>query len=271
MRVAVVGHVEWVEFVRVERVPMAGEIVHAERGWEEPAGGGGVSVVHLLDLAGRATLFTALGDDDLGHRAAAELERLGVRVHAAHRTDEPQRRAVTFLDDAGERTITTIGHRLTPRGDDPLPWEELDQADAVYLTAGDAAAMHAARRARVLVATSRVLADLVAADVRLDALVGSEHDEAERFELGTMQPAPGLEVLTSGRDGGRYLTADGTTGSWDAAPIPGPVEDAYGAGDSFAAGLTHALGAGMGTDQALAFAAARGALALTRRGAHGGR
>ena len=29
MRVAVVGHVEWVEFVRVENVPRAGEIVHA--------------------------------------------------------------------------------------------------------------------------------------------------------------------------------------------------------------------------------------------------
>ena len=29
MRVAVVGHVEWVEFARVERVPDPGEIVHA--------------------------------------------------------------------------------------------------------------------------------------------------------------------------------------------------------------------------------------------------
>ena len=40
MRVAVVGHVEWVEFARVERVPVAGEIVHALDAWEEPGGGG---------------------------------------------------------------------------------------------------------------------------------------------------------------------------------------------------------------------------------------
>ena len=29
MNLAVVGHVEWVEFIRVERVPKPGEIVHA--------------------------------------------------------------------------------------------------------------------------------------------------------------------------------------------------------------------------------------------------
>ena len=45
--------------------------------------------------------------------------------------------------------------------------------------------------------------------------------------------------------------------------------DAYGAGDSFAAGLTYALGRGDGLADALAFAADEGARALTRRGAHG--
>ena len=37
MRLAVVGHVEWVEFARVERVPKPGEIAHA---LEAYAGGG---------------------------------------------------------------------------------------------------------------------------------------------------------------------------------------------------------------------------------------
>ena len=48
---------------------------------------------------------------------------------------------------------------------------------------------------------------------------------------------------------------------------PGPVEDAYGAGDCFAAGLTYALAKGMEIQDALTFASERGALALTRRGA----
>ena len=39
MRVAVVGHVEWIEFARVERVPAPGEIVHAleKHGRSRPA------------------------------------------------------------------------------------------------------------------------------------------------------------------------------------------------------------------------------------------
>ena len=40
VRVAVVGHVEWVEFVRVPSVPRPGEITQALESWEEPAGGG---------------------------------------------------------------------------------------------------------------------------------------------------------------------------------------------------------------------------------------
>ena len=52
MRVAVVGHIEWVQFARVERVPEPGEIVSAVETWEEPAGGGAVAAVQLANLNG---------------------------------------------------------------------------------------------------------------------------------------------------------------------------------------------------------------------------
>ncbi len=162
MRVAVVGHVEWVDFVRVERLPAPGEIVHAVEAWAEPAGGGGVAAVVLAALAGECTLFTALGDDELGRRSAAELSGHGVRVEAAIRP-EPQRRAVTHVDDTGERTITLLSHKLIPRKDDPLPWAELAGYDAIYFTGGDPAALRAARVARSLVATARELPTLVEA------------------------------------------------------------------------------------------------------------
>ena len=77
MRVAVVGHVEWVEFLRVPHVPAAGDIVHATDAWAEPAGGGAVAAVQLAKLAGGATFFTALGDDELGHRAVRGARRRG--------------------------------------------------------------------------------------------------------------------------------------------------------------------------------------------------
>ena len=40
MRVAVVGHVEWVEFLRLDHVPRAGEIVQGVATVSVPAGGG---------------------------------------------------------------------------------------------------------------------------------------------------------------------------------------------------------------------------------------
>ena len=120
MRLAVVGHVEWCEFVRVERLPCAGEVAHAVEWWEEPGGGGAVSAAELARLGRQADLYTAVGDDELGRRTRERLTKLRIRVHAAVRA-EPTRRALVFVDDARERTITALGDKLVPRGDDPLP------------------------------------------------------------------------------------------------------------------------------------------------------
>jgi ribokinase len=267
VRVAVVGHVEWVEFVRVERVPAPGSIVTAREVWAEPAGGGGVAAVRLARLAGDALFLTAVGNDELGRRAVDGLRALGVRVEAAVR-DEPQRRAFTYVDDDGERTITVLSHKLVPHGDDPLPWEELAEYDAVYFTGGDVEALRRARQARALVATPRELKTLQEARVEVDALVGSATDEGEVYEDGDLDPPPLTVVRTEGRKGGSY-ESDGRSGRYEATPLPGPLADTYGAGDSFSAGLTYALGAGRPLEEALAFASAQGAEAMTRRGAHG--
>jgi ribokinase len=265
VRLAVVGHVEWVEFARVPRVPAQGEIVHTLETWAEPAGGGAVAAVQLAKLVGGADFFTALGEDELGLHAFDELSGMGLRTHAAWRA-EPQRRAFTYVDDEGERTITVIGDRLVPHGADPLPWGELAEVDGVYFTGGDADALRAARAARVLVATPRALAVLSEAGVELDALVGSGRDEAERYVVGDIEPPPKLVVRTEGAEGGTSEPG----GRFSAAPLPGPKVDAYGAGDSFAAGLTYALAGGYDREDALAFAARCGAAALTGRGAFAG-
>jgi ribokinase len=269
VRAAVVGHVEWIEFARVARVPVAGEIVHASEVWDEPAGGGAVAAVQLAKLADEALFFTALGDDELGHRARDELTRLGVRVEAVFRP-EPQRRGFVHVDDAGERTITVVGERLGPRRSDPLPWHELREVDALYFTAGDADAVEAARAAGALVSTARGLETLVSAGVELDALVASARDEGERYERGMLEPEPRLVVRTAGAAGGTWERADGESGRYAATPLPGPVRDAYGCGDSFAAGLTYALGRRLDVGDALAVAARCGAACIAGRGPYSG-
>jgi ribokinase len=269
MRAAVVGHVEWIEFARVEHVPTQGEIVHALEGWEEPGGGGAVAAVQLGRLAGECLFLTALGDDELGHRAKRELEALGVRVEAAWRS-EPQRRAFVHLDAGAERTITVMGERLGPHWEDPLPWAELEGVDAVYFTAGDPGAVRAARAAGKLVATVRAIDSLAEARVQLDALVRSAKDEGERYIPGEIDPPPSLVVRTAGGAGGSFVAADGETGGWDAAALPGPPVDAYGSGDCFAAGFTYGLGQGRSTEEALALGARCGAACATGRGPYEG-
>jgi ribokinase len=185
-------------------------------------------------------------------------------VHAAF-VDAPQRRGITYVDEAGERTITTIGAKLHPRGhDDSYPWRELVRCDAVYFCAGDVDALVHARRARVVVATARELPTLQRAALELDAVVASGKDDAERFKPGDLDPEPRLTVTTSGALGGWAQPG----GPFSAAPLPDTSGDAYGAGDSFAAGLTFALGAGLDAPAALAFAAQCGAGALAGRGVH---
>jgi ribokinase len=190
-------------------------------------------------------------------------------MHAAFR-ELPQRRGFTYLDSDGERTITTIHERYGPSGDDPLDWDELARTDAVYFVSGDAAALRRARQARVLVATARSLHTLVDAAVELDVLVHSSKDAGERYAPGQLDPPPKLVVATAGSSGGTWTAAAGRTGSYAAAPLPGPVVDTYGAGDSFAAALTYAMGAGYSVDDALAVASRCAAATVTGRAPFGG-
>ena len=269
MRLAVVGHVEWVDFAVVERVPSPGEIMPVLDAWEEAAGGGAVAAVQLARLTGECLFLTSLGDDERGHRAKAELEAMGVHVEATWRS-EAQRRALVYLDANAERTITVLGERLGPRGDDPLPWSELRGMDGVYLTAGDAGAVQCARAATKLVATVRAQDGLSQAHVELDALVSSADDAGERYSPGDLDPQPILVVRTEGAAGGSLVAADGTRSRWAGAPLPGPPVDAYGAGDSFAAGLTYGLAQGLEPDEALALGAQCGAACMTGRGPYAG-
>jgi ribokinase len=282
-RVGVVGHVEWVQFAVVARVPAAGEIVHARESFSEPAGGGAVAAVQLRKLAGAATFLTAIGSDGAGRRTAERLRAsYGVTLHLAAR-EAPQRRTFTFLDDGGERTITVLGERIVPVRADPLPWDALGDLDAIYLTGGDAAAVRAARAARVLVATPRALEALAGSGVTLDVLVGSADDPGEVYGPGMLDPAPRVVVRTRGGAGGEWTAAGAgddapppwlgggaRSGSWRATPLPGEPVDAYGCGDSFAAGMTYGLAAGMVLEDAIELGARCGAACLCGRGPYAG-
>jgi ribokinase len=253
VRCAVVGHTEWVEFVRVPKLPAAGEIVHAGETWAEPAGGGAVAARQLALLAGRCEFFAALGDDDIGRASSRRLAELGVDLHVQTTAGVPSRRAWTHVDAQGERTITLLSEKLHPHG--PLP---LGGYDVVFFTAGDVAALQSARKADFLAATPRESPTLRAAGVPIDLLVGSLNDPGEQLADGI---EAGLVVQTDGRagclvNGERFPTV----------PPSGPIVDTYGAGDSFAAALCFALARGDALPAAIELASRAGAAVITGEG-----
>lgn len=263
-RLAVVGHVEWVDFIPVSRMPEQGQVVHAEGAFARAAGGGGVVAVVLAELGAEVEFFCALGDDALGRAAAEQLTARGVTVHVAWRADEPTRRALTMLEAGGERTIVTVGDRLETYGSDDLPWDRLGQAEGVYFTAGDVGALEHARASHVVVASPRGRCALEAGPP-IDALVYSQGDHDEAAWAEKLRGKTRLLVKTQGAAGGVW--SGESQGSWKAVAPQGSIHDAYGCGDSFAAGFTFGLGTGGTVAEAAALGAKCGARCLTRAGA----
>jgi len=267
LNLAVVGHVEMVSFVEVAQLPSAGSITAAHAFHQCPAGGGAVTAVQLARLTGQQVkFFTALGRDGIGEQAARELTALGLELHVAWR-EAPTRQAITFIDGEGERTITVIGERLAANGSDVLPWEALTDCDGVFVTAADADAVRQARHAKVLTATPRTrLAVLQEAGVRLDAVIGSALDPAETYREGDLDPPPTLIIRTEGARGGQVNPG----GRFLAPQRQRPIADTYGAGDSFAAGVTAALAAQWPLAAVISLGCHCGAACLDGRGPYGG-
>jgi ribokinase len=267
VRLAVVGHVEWVDFLVGPRLPVPGEILHVRSAHEAPAGGGGMAAYAMRSLTGGCAFYCAVGEDRRGALTVARLRDAGVDARAAVHPGRDQRRTVTYLTDDGERTITVLGPRLVPHGTDALAWDALASFDGVFFTAGDAAAARASRGARVLVATPRARDAILEAGVTVDVLVGSRDDPGEAMDDELVGAArPRFVVQTEGAAGGAWRSLeDGTSGRWDAVALPSAPVDAYGCGDAFAAALTAGLADGRTIAEACALGARVGAALLCER------
>ena len=263
LKLAVIGHQEWVNFLKVDTLPKPGMISRAERTLEEPAGAGAVVAAQLARLTKTIVPFyTALGRDEIGQRSVARLRELGVECHVAWR-DSPSRRGLSLVDQGGDRAITVIGERLTPYPDDPLPWEHLTLCDGVFVSATNSHGLRLARQAKVLTATPRLgLHVFKTAEVELDALIGSRLDPSEQIEKDAWNPTPRVIIATEGarggivQPGGRYQAVK---------PKDQPIES-YGCGDSFAAGVTCGLSAGWPIKESIKLGAQCGADCVTRFG-----
>ncbi len=54
---AVVGHIEWINFLKVDQLPKPGVISHSEKSLDYPAGGGSIIAKILSDLTSNKFIF----------------------------------------------------------------------------------------------------------------------------------------------------------------------------------------------------------------------
>ena len=245
---AVVGHVEWINFLEVDQLPKPGVISHSKNSIEYPAGGGSVIAKTLSELTeNQIHFFTSLGNDFYGEQCFKILSSFGIQLHVAWR-DKPTRRGFSLIDSDGERSITVIGERLAPVHKDNLDWNIFKQMDGIFITAADSEIFKKARIAGALCTTPRVGLKIInESNVSLDGLIGSNQDPGEVFSLSELSLKPKYTIKTEGEDGGIIFPG----GRYQALKNINLKIDSYGCGDSFAAGILYGLSAKWSIDKCL--------------------
>ena len=245
---AVIGHIEWVNFLKVDQLPKPGVISHSRDSIEYPAGGGSVIAKTLSDLTNNQVhFFTTLGNDYYGKKCFNILSNMGIKLHVAWR-DKPTRRGFSLIDLDGERSITVIGERLSPNHKDQLDWKILEKMDGIFITAADSEIFKKARIAETLCTTPRVGLNVInQSNVLLDGLIGSNLDPGEVFSLSELIIKPRFTIKTEGEGGGIVFPG----GRYKALENKKPKIDSYGCGDSFAAAILYGLSSKWSIDKSL--------------------
>ncbi len=299
-KIVIAGSLNMDLVVGASRLPRAGETV-AGLSFATFEGGKGFNQAVAARRAGGEVVFIGkLGRDAFGDRLAAALAAEGINAAGVSRVSDPAIStgvASITVDSSGSNTIVVV-----PGANFEFSPADLEQAAGAFQDAGalllqleiplavceKAAQLARQAGAKVILTPAPVpnqplppgllaaldLLVLNETEVRLMAALSSGNQvlgdeiEAARLLLGQAdrgQPGPGAVVVTLGERGAAWVTLDKaiTTPGFTVHPV-----DTTAAGDSFTGALAFALAENLPVPEALRFANAAGALAVTKPGAY---
>jgi ribokinase len=260
--VCVVGSVNLDLVATVPRLPRPGETLTGAALDHVPGGKGANQAVAAARLGADVRFVGAVGDDEFGREALAELRGVA-DLSGLQAVDAPTGLALILVDEAGENQIVVVpganhalaAERIEVGEPDALvcQLEVTDEAiEAAMRQAPDAFFCLNAAPSRPVSAAILERADLIVANsLELEALGSS--------------PMGALFALTLGADGALLL--EGGEEVARAAPPVVEAVDGTAAGDAFTACLVVSLLEGREREEALRRACAAGAIAASRPGA----
>ena len=280
--VHVVGSVNVDLVVRAATLPRPGETVTGGTFARHGGGKGANQAVAAARLGARVSFAGAVGTDDLGDEALAQLTAEGVDVSATARLDDvPTGVAVIVVDERGENQIAVAsGANAALTGEMVEAALALTGAGVVLLghEVPESAVLAGARAARAAdwtailnPAPARPLPDglegvlLTPNAEEARALTGEDDAEAAARALAQRTNAPVL--VTLGARGALLLDGEA------AQRLPAPaveVVDTTGAGDAVNGALAAELAAGRALPDAVGFALAAAARSTCAAGARAG-
>lgn len=287
--IVVVGSMNMDLVIGCQRFPAPGETLLGGPFATHAGGKGANQAVAAARAGARVSMIAAVGADPYGAQLCDALRAEGVAVdHVVARAGERTGVAVITVDQAGENTIIVApgaNSTLTPADirdrreaiaaadlcvmQLEVPLESIAAAAAVAREAGGLTVLNAAPARRLptelLTTIDMLIVNRVeAAQLALDAADAQRAASPEALIDRLLALGVGEVVLTLGRDGAVY--SDGRS-LYEQPAFPVRAIDSTAAGDAFAGALATARSEGAAPREALRFAAAAGALAVTRAGA----
>jgi len=286
-KIAVVGSLNMDLVVRVPHMPIPGETVIGSDFRTIPGGKGANQAVAATRLGAEVTMIGRVGDDDFGRAQLRNLGELG--VDTTHVIVDPEAAtgiALITLDASGQNSIVLASGanmRLTTE-DINAAQDAILQSDVLVLQLESplevvAYAIDMAHAEGVEVILNPAPAQPLAKEtlVKLDYLIPNESETVllTGIEVADINSAKAAAERLRGEGVGTVILTLGDRGAFlvsatESVHVPGyevEVVDTTAAGDAFVGGFAVALAQGQNLAEAVRYANAAGALAVTRLGA----
>lgn len=286
MSIVVVGSVNADIVIRVDEFAELNETVLTDGGYVLSQGGKGANQAAAAAHAGaQVTMIGRIGDDELGERAAASLESVGIDCrHLRITMDGKTGIAAIIVNARGDNCITVAAGANSTLSPDDIADASATIADAKVLMLQlevpiktVAAAIRAAREScgpAVILNPAPAPSAALEFLHEIDILVPNQSEARQMAaQLGVHSPDPKAQarallaagarnvIVTLGEDGCLWAGAEGIR-RFAAHRVD--VVDTTGAGDTFCGFLGASLARGDAIPQAIALASAASAIAVSR-------